>query len=272
MTAGAGRVSAPPRGWRRLVRRAGPGTVRARVTAVAGLALTAAVVLGLVVMYRLQLNSADRTIQGQLRTYATQIEQSAASGTVPRTLPPSVLDPTAQAQVLAPDGTVLAGYPRNLAHQPALTLTLAPGSATPVRSRPADRVGLPRRSVRLRRARHGRRPAGHHHHHHPHLPAEPGRPDVRPAADDRRAVPAGAGLRHGVAGRRARAAAGGADPRRGHRDHQRRPVAACPGARHRRRDRPPGPHDERHAGPAGGRRRPGSGVSSPTPRTSCAAR
>ena len=142
MTAGAGRVSAPPRGWRRLVRRAGPGTVRARVTAVAGLALTAAVVLGLVVMYRLQLNSADSTIQGQLRTYATQIEQSAASWHRTRTLPPSVLDPTDQAQVLAPDGTVLAGYPRNLAHQPAL-YTLAPGSTTPVRQPAADRAGLP---------------------------------------------------------------------------------------------------------------------------------
>ena len=142
MTAGAGRVSAPPGGWRRLVRRAGPGTVRARVTAAAGLALTAAVVLGLVVMYRLQLNSADSTIQGQLRTYATQIEQSAASWHRTRMLPPSVLDPTDQAQVLAPDGTVLAGYPRNLAHQPAL-YTLAPGSATPVRQPAADRAGLP---------------------------------------------------------------------------------------------------------------------------------
>ena len=142
MTAGAGRVSAQPRVWRRLVRRAGPATVRARVTAVAGLALTAAVVLGLVVMYRLQLNSADSTIQGQLRTYATQIEQSAASWHRTRMLPPSVLDPTDQAQVLAPDGTVLAGYPRNLAHQPAL-YTLAPGSATPVRQPAADRAGLP---------------------------------------------------------------------------------------------------------------------------------
>ena len=40
-------------------------------------------VLGLVVMFRLPLNSANRTIQGQLRTYATQIEQSAVRGTFP---------------------------------------------------------------------------------------------------------------------------------------------------------------------------------------------
>ena len=142
MTAAPGRVSAPPGGWRRLVRRTGPRTVRARVTVVAGLALTAAVVLGLAVMYRLQLNSADRTIGGQLRTYATQIDQSAAGGAFPRTLPASVLDPAAQAQVLAPDGTVLAGYPRNLAHQPAL-YTLAPGPAAPAGSRPRTAPGCP---------------------------------------------------------------------------------------------------------------------------------
>jgi signal transduction histidine kinase len=137
MTAGAGRVSAQPGGWRRLARRADPGTVRTRVTAVAGLALTAAVVLGLVVMYRLQLNSADSTIQSQLRTYATQIQQSAVDGTFPRTLRASPLDPAAQAQVLASDGTVLAAT-RDLAGLPAL-YTLAPGSTTPVRQPAADR-------------------------------------------------------------------------------------------------------------------------------------
>jgi signal transduction histidine kinase len=141
MTAGASRVSARAGRWRRLVRRADPGTVRARVTAVAGLALTAAVVLGLVVMYRLQLNSADRTIQDQLRTYATQIEQSASRGTFPRPLHDSTLDPAAQAQVLAPDGTVLAAT-RNLAGLPAV-YALAPGSTTPARQQAADRAGLP---------------------------------------------------------------------------------------------------------------------------------
>ena len=141
MTADAGRVTAQPGGWRRLARRAAPGTVRTRVTAVAGLALTAAVVLGLVVMYRLQLNSADRTIDGQLRTYATQIEQSAVRGRLPQPLPPSGLGQTAQAQVLASDGTVLAGYPRSLAHRPALYLyTLPPGSTRPVRTPAGDRI------------------------------------------------------------------------------------------------------------------------------------
>ena len=142
MTAGHGRVTAQPGGWRRLVRRAGPGTVRARVTAVAGLALTAAVVLGLVVMYWLQLKSADRTIGGQLRTYATQIEQSAVGGRFPQPLPASDLGTAAKAQVLAPNGTVLAGYPWSLAHQPAL-YTLAPDCTTTVRQPAADRAGLP---------------------------------------------------------------------------------------------------------------------------------
>jgi signal transduction histidine kinase len=140
MTAGADRVTAQPSGWRRLVRRAEPGTVRARVTVVAGLALTAAVVLGLVVMYRLQLNSADQTIHGQLGTYATQIEQSAVRGRFPQPLPPSGLGQTTQAQVLAPDGTVLAAT-RNWVGLPALYLyTLPPGSTSPVRTRAGDRM------------------------------------------------------------------------------------------------------------------------------------
>ena len=130
--------------------------MRTRVTTAAGLALTAAVVLGLVVMYRLQLNSADHTIQGQLRTYAIQIEQSAAGGAFPRTLPASVDDPSAQAQVLASDGTVLAAT-RTLAGQPAL-YTLAAGSATPVRQRAADRVLPSDMSVYGERATAGGQP------------------------------------------------------------------------------------------------------------------
>ena len=156
MTADYGRMTAQPGGWRRLVRRAGPGTVRARVTAAAGLALTAAVVLGLVVMYWLQLNSADRTIGGQLRTYAIQIEQSAAGGRFPRPLPASDLGTAAQAQVLAPDGTVLAAT-RSLAGLPAL-YTLAPGSATPVRQRAADRILPGDLSVYAEHATAGGRP------------------------------------------------------------------------------------------------------------------
>jgi signal transduction histidine kinase len=119
-------------------RRAGLRTVRTRVTAAAGLALTLAVLLGLVVMYLIQAGSADRTTQSQLRTYAAQIEQSAAAGAFPRPLPGSALDPAAQAQVLAPDGSVLAAT-RSLAGLPAL-YRLSPGSAVPVRQRAADGV------------------------------------------------------------------------------------------------------------------------------------
>jgi signal transduction histidine kinase len=138
VTAQVSRTTGQPGRWRRLVRRAGPGTVRTRVTAAAGVALTAAVLLGLVGLYLLQVNSARRTIQSQLRTYATQIQQSATGGTFPRPLPASALDPAAQAQVLAPDGTVLAAT-RNLAGLPTVYM-LGPGSATPVRQKAADRA------------------------------------------------------------------------------------------------------------------------------------
>jgi len=124
--------------WRRLARRVSPRTVRTRVTVVAGLALTAAVLLGLAVLYPLQLGSADRTVQTQLRAYAAQVEQAVARGAFPRPLPGSALDPAAQAQVLAPDSTVLAAT-RALGGLPAL-YRLPAGSAVPVRQQAADGV------------------------------------------------------------------------------------------------------------------------------------
>ena len=120
-------------------RRLRPATVRSRVTVVAGLALTAAVTLGLVIMYLLQVDSAHRTIQSQLRTYATQLEQSAGTdGVFPNPLPSSTLDPLAQAQILAPDGRVLAAT-RGLAGLPAV-YSLPAGATTPVRQKAADGV------------------------------------------------------------------------------------------------------------------------------------
>ncbi|MFR0355274.1 sensor histidine kinase [Streptomyces sediminimaris] len=114
----------------------GMRTVRARVTVVAGLALTAAVTLGLVLLYLLQVGSAHRTADDQLRTYAAQVEQSARGGRWPHPLPASALDPNAQAQVLTPDGTVLAAS-RALQGQSAV-YALPPGAGTPVRQRTAD--------------------------------------------------------------------------------------------------------------------------------------
>jgi len=70
--------------------------------------VTAAIGLGLVIMYLLQVSSAHRTIDDQLRTYAVQISQTGGAGTWPRPLPASSVDPDAVARVLAPDGTVLA--------------------------------------------------------------------------------------------------------------------------------------------------------------------
>src|SRR5882672_3089582 len=87
------------------------------------------------------MNAGRRTIDGQLRTYATQITQAAQSdptGAWPNPLPPSTLDPNAQAQVIAPDGRVLAAS-RTLAGLPAV-YTLPAGSDTPVRLKAADGV------------------------------------------------------------------------------------------------------------------------------------
>ncbi|QHA02256.1 HAMP domain-containing protein [Streptomyces broussonetiae] len=131
-------MTGPARAWRRLAHGARPRTVRTRVTVIAGLALTAAVIIGLLVMYLLQVGQAKRTIAGQLRTYAVQIEQSATGGAFPQPLPPSVLDAQAQSQVLAPDGTVIAST-RNLAGRPAV-FTLAADATTPVRQKAADGV------------------------------------------------------------------------------------------------------------------------------------
>ncbi|MCO5995691.1 sensor histidine kinase [Actinoallomurus rhizosphaericola] len=119
--------------------RARPRTLRTRVTAVAGLALTAAVVLGLMIMYLVQRESARRTVDGELRTYATQLAQSVqGAGLWPRPLPPSTLDPNAQAQVLAADGSVLAAT-RSLQGLPAVYAEPA-GSSAPVRQKAADGV------------------------------------------------------------------------------------------------------------------------------------
>jgi signal transduction histidine kinase len=128
-----------PSGWRAATRRPSPRTVRTRVTLVAGLALTATVMLGLTVLYLAQLGSAERTVQSQLRTYAIQIEQSAAAnGTFPQPLPNFALWPDYQAQVLAPDGAVLAAT-SFLAGKPAM-YRLMPDSTTPVRQAAANGV------------------------------------------------------------------------------------------------------------------------------------
>lgn len=121
-------------------------SVRARVTAVAGLTLTLAVTLGLVTLYLLQVGSARRTRDDQLSTYAVQVEQSARDGGWPKPLPASAVDATAQAQVLAGDGSAVLASTRSLTGVPAV-YTLPPGAATPVRQ-PID-PGLTSREVRV---------------------------------------------------------------------------------------------------------------------------
>jgi signal transduction histidine kinase len=113
-------------------------SLRTRVTAVASVAITLAVVLGVLGMYLLQMNSVRSTVDSQLRTYATQIAESAVDGRFPRPLPPSTLDSNAEAQVSAPDGSVLAST-GTLAGLPAV-YALPAGSNTPVRQKAADGV------------------------------------------------------------------------------------------------------------------------------------
>ncbi|MBM9503129.1 sensor histidine kinase [Actinacidiphila acididurans] len=131
--------TAGPTYRRRPGRRRAAATVRTRVTGVAGLALTLAVTLGLVLLYLLQVGSAHRTADDELRTYAVQIEQSAQGGAWPRPLPASALDAQAQAQVLAPDGAVLAST-RSLEGMTAV-YALPAGAAAPVRQKAGP--GLP---------------------------------------------------------------------------------------------------------------------------------
>jgi signal transduction histidine kinase len=113
-------------------------SVRARVTAAASVVITAAVVLGVLLMYLLQMNSVRRTLDDQLRTYAAVLQQSFPDGRWPATLPTSNLDPNAEAQVVAADGTVLAAS-RNLVGLPPIFL-LPPGFTTPVRQKAADGI------------------------------------------------------------------------------------------------------------------------------------
>ena len=113
-------------------------TLRARVTIVASIAITAAVTLGFLLLYVLQAQATRNTVDGQLRTYITQIEQSGHNGRWPVPLPASALDASAQAQVMGAGGHVLAAT-RTLAGIPAVYL-LPAGTTQPVRQQAADRV------------------------------------------------------------------------------------------------------------------------------------
>jgi signal transduction histidine kinase len=108
--------------------------VRTKLTVVASLVITAAVVLGVVLLYLLQIQAVHRTLDSQLRTYAAQ---SAPTGDWPTVLAPSTLDTNAEAQVIA-DGRVLAAT-RTLAGV-APVYALSATADTPVRLKGADGV------------------------------------------------------------------------------------------------------------------------------------
>ncbi|HEY2638807.1 MAG TPA: HAMP domain-containing sensor histidine kinase, partial [Streptosporangiaceae bacterium] len=130
-------------------------TLRARVTIVASVAITTVALLGFLLLYDLQAESARRTIDGQLQTYVTQIEQAGQHGRWPQPLPPSTLDASAEAQVIGRNGHVLAAT-RTLAGLPPVYL-LPAGATQPVRqTAAADVVPNEVRVVAMRRTVNGR--------------------------------------------------------------------------------------------------------------------
>jgi signal transduction histidine kinase len=108
------------------------------VTIVASVVITAAVVLGFLVLAELQIDTGRNTVDSQLRTYVTQIEQSGHNGRWPAPLPASALDASATAQVLDASGHVLAAS-RTLTGMPAVYLLQA-GTTQAVRQKAADGV------------------------------------------------------------------------------------------------------------------------------------
>jgi signal transduction histidine kinase len=112
--------------------------LRTRVTIFASLITAVAITGGIVLLYLLQMHSVRSTVETQLRTYVTQIAQASPTGDWPHPLPGSSLNPDAQAQVIAADGTVLTAT-RGLAGVPA-AFALPAGSTRPVRLKGADGV------------------------------------------------------------------------------------------------------------------------------------
>ena len=130
-------------------------SVRFRVTAFAATVIAATVAAGLVGLYELQINSVRRTIDSQLRTYATQIEQSAVHGQWPRPLARSRLDSNAEAQVLDAHGAVISAT-ASLLGAPAV-YAVGAGSSLPVRQKAATgRVPTDVRVIAVRATVNGR--------------------------------------------------------------------------------------------------------------------
>jgi signal transduction histidine kinase len=120
------------RAWR------GRKSLRARLTVVASIVITLAIVIGMLLMYVLQMNSVRQNLNSELRTYAAEIAQAATGTGWPSPLPRSSLDATAEAQVLAADGSVLAST-RALVGLPAV-YSLPAGNTQPVRLPTADEI------------------------------------------------------------------------------------------------------------------------------------
>ncbi|MCU1686792.1 MAG: hypothetical protein JWQ81_7531 [Amycolatopsis sp.] len=113
-------------------------TLRTRVTLTASVATAVAITGGIALLYLQQIHTVRQTMDSQLRTYVTQIALASPTGDWPSSLPDSTVAPSAQAQVIGADGTVLSAT-RGLTGVPA-TFALPPGSDTPIRLKGADGV------------------------------------------------------------------------------------------------------------------------------------
>ncbi|HEY0474014.1 MAG TPA: HAMP domain-containing sensor histidine kinase [Kribbella sp.] len=113
--------------------RLAPSSLRLRLTVLATLVVTATVAVSIGVLAITLVSSARGNLSASLRSYAASLADTGPSGTWPKPLPPAPGgDPGAWAQVVAADGTVVAGT-SNINGLPAL-YTLPPGGGAPVRT------------------------------------------------------------------------------------------------------------------------------------------
>lgn len=113
-------------------------TLRVRVTIIASLVMTAAVVAGIALLYLLQIQTVHRTLDSQLQAYVLEIVAASPNGKWPAFLPASNIDGNAQAQVISGEGRVLAAT-RALAGV-APVFALPADTSTPIRLKAADGV------------------------------------------------------------------------------------------------------------------------------------
>ncbi len=126
------------RRWGMLSWRERARTLRVRVTIIASMVMTVAIVTGIGLLYLLQIQTVHRALDAQLGAYVSDIADTSPNGNWPTYLPPSNVDGNVEAQVVGADGTVLAAT-RTLAGVPPV-YALPDGASMPVRLKAAEGV------------------------------------------------------------------------------------------------------------------------------------